>query len=258
MKNWLLVIITVLTATGVQADQIEVIQLRNRSAGEIIPFIRPVMKSGEALSGTGFKLILRASPETVREVRRILSQIDSGLKNLMISVGLAGFSRGEEKAAGGGVGYGTEKGGSVSGYIEHGESTDQSTGTQRIRVLEGQPAWINVGKTWVTPGVVYPPGGGVVYGPVRHDFGTGFYVVPRIVGNRVTLEISQYREKLSGTGPAIDVQSVNTVVTGSLGEWIDIGGAVQSEQRRRRGILSGARSGIDQEHSVSVRVDIAE
>ena len=54
------------------------------------------------------------------------------------------------------------------------------------------------------------------------------------------------------------MQSVNTVVTGSLGEWIDIGGAVNSEQRKRRGILSGARSGIDREHSVSVRVDIAE
>ncbi len=246
MKNWLLVIITVLTATGVQAEQIEVIQLQNRSAAELIPFIRPVMKSGEAVSGTGFKLILRASPETVGEVRQILSQIDSGLKNLVISVGLAGSSRGEESAAGGGVRYGAEKGGSVSGYIEHGESTDQSTGTQRIRVLEGQPAWIYAGKTLVTPGAVYSPGGGVVYGPVRHDFG------------RVNLEISQHRETLSGTGPAIDVQSVNTVVTGSLGEWIDIGGAVQSEQRRRRGILSGARSGIDQEHSVSVRVDIAE
>lgn len=252
------ILISLLCSAGARADALEIIQLNNRSADEIIPIVSPLMKPGEALSGTGFKLILRASPGTVSEIRRILSQIDAGLKNLVVSVDHAGSARTEQAAAGAGVRYGTIEGGTVSGYVGHGQSTNQSIATQRIRVIEGQPAWINAGQVFLVPGTAYARGGVVVSGALQREAGTGFYVVPRVAGDRVNLEIASHRESLVGAGPTLDVQSANTVVTGAVGEWIDIGGIVQSGLAGQRGILSGAQSSGERTDNFRVRVDIAE
>lgn len=52
--------------------------------------------------------------------------------------------------------------------------------------------------------------------------------MPRVNGEQVTLSISPQRERLDPTGGgAIDTQSVQTTVTGQLGEWIDLGGVNQ-------------------------------
>lgn len=258
MNLWFAVIITLLCSTSASADALEVIQLTNRPADEIIPIISPVMKPGEALSGSGFKLILRASPATVGEIRRILSQIDSGLRNLLVSVGHSGTASEEQTAAGAGMRYGTNEGGAVAVYIGHGQSADQSAATQRVRVIEGQPAWISAGQALTLPGAVYSHGGVVVSGSSQRNVGTGFYVVPRISGDRVNLEISSYRESLVGPGPTLDLQSANTLVSGALGEWIDIGGIVQSGQTDRSGILSGAQSREQRTDNIRIRVDIEE
>lgn len=258
MNKWIVVIITTLAVGSVQADRLEVIQLHNRTADEIIPIVHPIMKPGEAVTGSGFKLIVRASTGTVSEIKRILSQIDSGLKNLVVSVDQGGSFSGRQSVAGAEVRYGSNTGGAVSGYIGHGQLEARETTGQRIRVVEGYPAWINVGQTLVAPATVTTYDGAVIHGPVRHDIGTGFYVIPRVAGNRVNLEIGAYRESPAGSGPAIDVQSANTVVSGTLGEWIDIGGAVRSSTASGRGILSGTRSGTDRVDDIRVRVDITE
>jgi hypothetical protein len=64
------------------------------------------------------------------------------------------------------------------------------------------------------------------------DVDSGFYVTPRVSGDRVTLEISSANDRVvnPATG-ASSIQRVQTVVSGRLGEWIEIGGT--SEQRTR-------------------------
>lgn len=56
------------------------------------------------------------------------------------------------------------------------------------------------------------------------DVTTGFYVRPRVSGDRVTLEIGPQRDLLSRQSPgSVDVQSMATTVSGRLGEWMDVG-----------------------------------
>ena len=57
---------------------------------------------------------------------------------------------------------------------------------------------------------------------------SGFYVLPRLQGDNVTLLVAP---KLSRTTPGqaaiFDIQEVETTASGKLGEWIQIGGATQ-------------------------------
>ena len=53
-----------LAALTVQAESIATIELQNRPADEIIPLVKPMLGPGDAITGQGFQLFLRAPPDT--------------------------------------------------------------------------------------------------------------------------------------------------------------------------------------------------
>ncbi|PWT71635.1 MAG: secretin, partial [Proteobacteria bacterium] len=85
---------------------------------------------------------------------------------------------------------------------------------------------------------------------------TGFYVTPRVNGDRVTLEVSTSRDRLRNpaTG-AISVQHVGTVVSGRLGEWIEIGGSDQRMDRTQSEILARSRDARSDSRRVLLMVE---
>ena len=61
---------------------------------------------------------------------------------------------------------------------------------------------------------------------------TGFYVLPRVRGENVVLEVSPYKSSRTGTSrDNVDTQSAHTTVTGRIGEWIPIGGVTREGER---------------------------
>ena len=48
-----------------QNDPLQIIDLKNRPADEIIPVIRPMLKPNDAITGTGFQLFLRTDAKTL-------------------------------------------------------------------------------------------------------------------------------------------------------------------------------------------------
>ena len=84
---------------------IHVIQLHNRTADEVIPLIKPFLAPGAAASGTGYKLIVKTTPDNLQAIRTLLNDIDGGLRQLLITV--------RQNAAGSGNQVGT----GVSGEI---------------------------------------------------------------------------------------------------------------------------------------------
>jgi len=254
----LLVLLFFMLANPAAAQPIQVIELNNRSADEMIPILAPLLKAGEAISGTGYKLILRASPGSVAEVRKILSQLDQSLSNLLISVRQGEALGAERSAAAGAIRYDSETGGAAAGTIRHDRLAEDREGVQRVRVLEGNPAFIHTGVALFQPDVVQSYGGTtVVYGGQR-DVGTGFYVLPRLSGTRVNLEISPYREVLTGIGLTADVRRTSTIVSGQLGEWIFVGGTSQGGTATQSGILSRANTSTDSQYGVYLKVVKAE
>ena len=258
-KLLIIVFMLLISPVGVIADKIEVIQLHNRSVDEVVPLVGPMIKPGEAISGTGYKLILRASPETVAQVRRVLSEIDTGLQNLIISVRHGDEIQAEQSEGALDAFYDSQKGGAISGRFKHNQIHDRSQLGQRVRVLEGSVAYIHTGKVFYTSPTHYPAQSDIVMqGTVRESVGSGFYVAPRLNGKQVSLEISPYRESLTGYGKTIDTQNASSVISGQLGEWIYIGGVNQTQQLSQQGVLSGARSDTKRQSGIYVKVDAVD
>lgn len=262
------------------STRLEVIQLKHRPAREVIPLIKPFVGPGGAVAGTGFKLIIRATPEYLRQVKTILAEIDTGLNNLIIQV-RQGQQRNNVREAteisgniksgdveisvpGSGGGGVTVSGGSSgsTGKIKLRRTHDRSDSqaNQRIRVLEGQPAYIQVGssvplaRSTVTTG----PEGTIVQRSVEYkDVTSGFDVIARVNNDIVTLEISPHHETLSRRGGGvINVRRAHTIVSGKIGEWIDIGGSSTQRNSNTSGYTYSTQSRRQRDSSIFLKVEI--
>jgi len=88
------------------------------------------------------------------------------------------------------------------------------------------------------------------------DVDTGFYVVPRLSGDTVTLEIFTAADSLrSPVTGATNVQRVQTVVSGRLGEWIEIAGIDQQAARNGSEILARSSDARREGRRVLLKVE---
>jgi hypothetical protein len=95
-----------------------------------------------------------------------------------------------------------------------------------------------------------------VEGTQYRDVATGFYVLPRVTGDRVTLDVSPQRESMSRqVGGAVNVQNMNTTVSGRLGEWMEIGGLSRDAAGQQTVILGRSASATRDSRRVLVKVD---
>jgi len=277
-------LLLMLTGNAVYAGSanLEIIYLKHRPAKEIIPLIKPFVGPGGAVGGTGFKLIVHATPEYMRQVKNIITEIDAGLNNLIIQV-RQGQQRNDIREAtelsgnikagdteisvpGSGGGGVTISGGpsDSTGRIKLRRTHDRGNSqvSQKIRVLEGQPAFIQVGlsvplaQSTTTTG----PGGTVVQQSIQYkDVTSGFDVIARVNDDIVTLEISPRHETLSRRGGgAIDIRRARTVVSGKIGEWIDIGGSSTNRRSNTSGYTYSTQSRSQRDSSIFLKVEIVK
>jgi hypothetical protein len=284
--RWALVFAFLLVAGVAQAQPVlEVIPLYHRTAEEVIPVLQPLLAREGTLSGFKGQLIVRTTPANLEEIKRILASLDRAPRQLLITVqqdvdanvrgntaGLSGNVGGDNarvilpptsrERQGGHVVI--QKGDSrVRAHVLDSNSAASDRNAQTLRVLEGREAFIRVGQSvplrgrQVTRTVV---GGQVVERVVDttqyHDVTTGFYVRPRLSGDRVTLEISPQREKLSNDiRGGVDVQRVVTTVSGRLGEWMEIGGVGQDTTGQQSVLLGRTSSATRENRRVLIKVN---
>jgi len=258
----------------------EVIQLRYRTAEQILPVLQPLVERGGTLSAMNSRLIVRTTPQNLAELKEVLAQIDTLPRRLMISVRQdADLER-------------SERGGRVSGRVDVGDDVViSSTGkptppgaavqrdgvrarvyssegqraervSQQVQVMDGGQALIRVGRStpirarrWVDT----PNGRRLTEVVEYREVDAGFAVTPRVVGEQVTLDISAAGDRLEGpaTGPA-QVQRVQTRVTGRLGEWIEIAGIGEEAVQRDSEILASSRDARREARRVLLKVDEIE
>ncbi len=135
------------------------------------------------------------------------------------------------------------------------ERQTRSPATQQLQVLEGNWASIQTGSSVpVLEQRLHALG---VESRVRYkDVLSGFEVLPRVNGERVTLDIRPQRAALSRLGNgAIDVQALQTTVSGRLGEWIDLGGTATQQEDAGSGILYRSEERAAARGTVQVKVE---
>lgn len=239
------------------ADRIEIIPLQNRPAEEIIPLIQPMLRGNEAISGQGDQLILRASPDTFQQVWQLLDELDRTPRNLIISVrSSADDMRSGQHAQGRvivGPGGAIIQGSAGARTIDTGRDA-----TQRLRVLEGQPAHLRVGEdTPITEPAFVPYPGGIAVVPSTRIQSTGRWlsVIPRLQGQHVLLDIAPEEAHVDPRRPrTLDVQQIRSQVIAPLGQWVPLGG-VDSAETRTSGWSASTR---EQTSQVWMKVELGD
>ncbi len=263
---------------------VEVIPLRYRTAQEMIPILQPMLAREGSISGFQGQLIVRTTPANLEEIKRILASVDTAPRQLLIMVRQDADISSERSAAqiSGNVGGDRgrvivpgsrdSRGGNVvlregddklRVHVIEGRSNEIDSNTQSVRVMEGREAFVRIGQSVPVRGrevrrtVV---GGQVVEQVVDstqyRDISTGFYVLPRVAGDRITLDIRPQRETPSRQVPGgVSVQSVVTTVSGRLGEWIEIGGVGQDASGQQAVLLGRAATSTRDSRRVQVKVD---
>jgi len=265
--------------------KLEIIPLQYRNVGEVIPMIKPFIGTGGTVTGMNNQLIIKATPEDITAVKQLLVTIDKKPRRLMITVthnisetqegsrqSIAGrYSAGNlnisagaaaERGTGGGIGLQDEATSNIRYRLNSSRSTEQNNSDLRVQTLEGQPAFIESGsQVPLTNRTAYRTRQGVVVQDTveYHDATTGFYVIPNLSGDVVTLSISPFMTEVSpGTRGTFNIENIETTVQGRLGEWIEIGGYQQQTHREENSLLSQQRRQQEQRHATYLKVEELE
>lgn len=216
------------------AQQMEVIQLKSKSVEDVLPALLPLVEAGGTLTGMNNQLFLRASPRNRADIKKALAAIDTPTRRLIIRISQNQQSENSARGAeaSGQLVLGSSRRSNVEAQVWDTKSVRGESAGQMVQTVEGGHAFIQIGRSLPIPmrQVVIGPGGTVINETVVYqDVGRGFYAVPRLNGERVTLDISQQASQQadnvvgSGRG-SISTQHLSTTVSGRLGEWIELGG----------------------------------
>lgn len=266
-------------AVSAADNEIRVLPLKHRTAPEVIPLLRPLLAPGDALTGTDYRLIVRTSDKNLKEIERVLAQIDAARRTLRITVrqtladehaterhelsgtarvGKARVTVPENPAAGDeGLTAGSEADG-LRYRTRRTETAARGDNTHSVAVLDGQRAFVRLGQA--VPYVRVTPGASGRGAPAtvveERNVTAGVDVLPRVRGERVMLEITPRLSRLEDlkTG-TMSVQELTTTVTARLGEWIDLGEILGADNQAGRAILESAGSESGERRMILLKVE---
>ncbi len=258
----------------------EVIPLHYRSAEELLPMLRPLVPRPGTVTGMRYQLIVRATEQDIAELRSLLLRLDQAPRQLLIKVrrgtashrnssnteafgrtgGNVHLETGRHPTSGGGLTLRTGDDKQNAGVrIRRTRGHSDESSVQQIRVLNGQEAFIRSGQSvpFGQRQVIVSGRRTSVHGTIQYkDVTTGFYVIPRLSGERVVLNISPRSARLSHRGGgAIDIQQAQTTLAGRLGEWILIGGSSRRSSDTESGITHATTARGDESKQIWLKVE---
>ncbi|MBC7983379.1 MAG: hypothetical protein H7Y02_05935 [Candidatus Obscuribacterales bacterium] len=242
------------------AQQLTIIELRHRTADELLPLLRPMVSDGAGLTGADYRLLVRASDADVARLREALTVLDRAAKQLMISVRYASKTDIDREQA-----HLTGRAGSNGAQISLSAGQSGATSTagnvSSVRVTEGQAAFVASGQSipmvsavFTTPRIGNRSGG--VGATLEHrEVSTGFNVQPRVNGEQVTLDVSAQQQQLTGNERVV-MQRVSTNIAGRVGEWLSLGSATESTTTRNTTLNERRVATASDQREIWVKVEL--
>lgn len=259
------------------ADEARILYLKHRPAEEIIPIIRPLLGPNDLLSGTDYRLIIRAPDAKLEEIERVLGQIDVARRQLRITVrqGVSADDAAGSQSLSGETRIGQarvtlpEKPGGDRGLVVQKNELQYGTGnrttsadnviTQTVLTQDGQRAYIRLGQSLPHVQKILALGRGqlvITEGIEMQDVTTGFAVVPHVHGNGVRIEITPKLSTLQdpSTGLA-NLQELSTTIEAKLGEWIDLGEILGQRDEIERANLESGSTTAGERRTVRLKIE---
>lgn len=239
---------------------LEILTARNRPAESLVADLAPLAGPTGAVTASGSKLIVRATPAALARIKRVLAALDVTPRSLWIRVRQAGTSRDATQRAEVTGRVDTAGGRTrtvVSGAFARQDGTASDDTEQSLRAVEGMPALIRLGESRAAPlpGLVATPSGtAVVQGTTLQQAETGVYVLARLAGDNVTLELATSKEAFNDRGGVLSHRLLTTV-SGRLGEWLVVGGLARRDASAGGGLAGGERHESAEEARILILVE---
>src|SRR5690606_26437605 len=237
--NLLAVLLLGLSSTSIYAET-QIIELRHRSAAELLPKIEVLLAPHERATEWGQQLIINASTGKIRQINELIEQLDTPAKRLLISVD-HGHSR-----------IGNQQHTQVRSYSTTGTSDQRS-----IQTLEGSPALIQTGQQIQQNHWAMNQHGQPQQQISQRNLAQGFYVVASIQGDRVTLELREQHDSLDSRN-IVQQQNLVTRVNGPLNQWIEVGNLQQQQQDSTQNHKNSSRRYSNKNNSIRIKVELLD
>lgn len=247
------VLLALVAPLGAQTLVTEVFPIGYRDLGEVISVLRPLVSPPGAVTGMGSQLVVRTTPENLRAIKAVLARLDHPPRRLLISVrredaehardyghdlaaelraGDLRLSTRGRRETGPGITLrhrSEDLRARLHAYDERVSTERQDV--QQLQVLDGHEAYIRTGRSvpLAQRSLIAGRYGARIADTITYrDLTSGFYVRPRVNGDRVTLSVSPHSARIAREhGGAIELQEASTVVSGRLGEWLLVAGVQQ-------------------------------
>ncbi|MCG6939674.1 MAG: hypothetical protein LJE69_00280 [Thiohalocapsa sp.] len=267
LRAWLATALLLATAAAAADYPLTILELHHRLPEALIPQLAPLAGPDGVVTGANDVLLVRASPARLADIRRALAKLDRPARNLLVEVRSAVADTRSERGFGISVNEPIGDRGRV--VLGSGDSTgiavrdhgtwQHSQALQRVRVLDGGSARIQVGS--ITPVPVRerwraPAGEWRRDSVAGVETGTGFWVTPRVMGDRVVVSIDQ--RSAAWDGGRISSGGVQTRVSGPLGAWLPLGGTDAAGGGQSGGISGAGHAMTDALSTLELRVTPVE
>ncbi len=256
------ILLLTICAFAVQAEEIVILPLHHRLPEQVLPTLEPMVAPGGSIVGAGNQLFVRTTPENLLDLQKVLQAIDQPLRRILISVrqGNGSSQQNQElQIQQGNIRLGKKSQVNINAVVGQGENSGSQQTTQQVQTVEGSAAqiylgqslpvamrqvWLDHGQPTMTDSVQYV------------DIGTGFTAQPRINGDNVFLTISPLQQQMNGGN--IEQSSLNTTVSGRLGQWLSIGSSNITSTQQQRGLSGTSSQQGAQQQQVWLKVELLE
>lgn len=251
--------------------EFKIITLQHRFASDLLPAVEQMIDEQGSANAIDNQLILRTTPERMRDIKALVSKMDTARINRRITISTSSSLQSEQTEI---AARGTAKVGKITvsndrrsrfntGRVEVEQNSRDihQTSQQFISVTDGERAYIRTGQIipftqeWITLTRRYVQ---VERFTDWREISTGFAVQPRTIGDSATgqieLEITPRIARTDGQG-ILDFEELSTVVRTSLGAWVDLGGTMQQNDDVSRKILGYTKRSGNTENELKIRVD---
>lgn len=286
----ILLFIYSLFPAGLYAESSVKVFQTNQPAQALIPTIMPLYADQAKISAKNNSLIVKAPEPVIREIEQLLKKLDKPLHNLLIEVSssLVENDNFQQNSVEGRISVGSDteirsrapennnpnttiryrKDGTI---IQSTHTRRKTSGrhpeTFRLSAVEGNWSHIQVGQKvpYYTSDYPTPYNDGRRYfDPGRHsvhleNVTSGFDVLPMLNGDQVTLKVRPHNSSIDRQYPdRINSRSVDTVVTGTIGQWIYLGGAIGQLNENNSGFTHSTKRHSELDTNYRIKVNIID
>ncbi|WP_164880859.1 secretin N-terminal domain-containing protein [Aestuariirhabdus litorea] len=237
---------------------------RHQLASDLVPTLKELLPPGGSVTSFNNVLIIKTTADNFTQLQNIIEQLDTPIRQLMVSVTqderIARNRRslqvdGSLRAGDGEISLGDPEKDRLS--IDYGTRSRNNQGTQRVRTLEGQPAFVQIGQQ-----VPVTSTNGWNSSTQYQSVVRGFYVTVRVRDKVADVTIETRNDRLqTGGGQTpqgarpIDTQGATTRVQVRLGEWIAIGQLDEDSRQSDRQLNRRSDGTLSRRGSFYLKVD---